>query len=260
MKTCEGDADKKRYIGTVHLVLTDESNVNHLYNITCCIYDPETPVNVLGIPVLSELFDDAADGPDTIVEDDGTTILSSGRRSNFKWEHGKNHHHFTHPDSTLLAISLYQGPGYFSAFFSRIESVYNDRVNFSFSSAFYLKPDTPFISDDESDAESKAEDNEGWFYPKTYISDYPETTESEHPSQYFKLGMSLSHFDGRGKSEIVVYKGSYPDGLSHKVRTQDGSRLTVYDYHLCLKLQPYLSNITSTPIAFRDEINRGITK
>ena len=260
MTTCEGDADNKGYIGTVRLVLTDESNVNHLYNIPRCIYDPETPVNVLGIPVLLELFDDAEDGPDTIVEDDGTTIMSSGRRSNFKWDHVNNHHHFTNTDRTLPALSLYQCTGYFSAFCSRIESVYNDRVNFAFPSAFSLKPDLPVISDDEYDTESNAEDDEGWLSPKNHAYNYPETTASDHFSQYFELGMSLSHFDGRGKADIVVYKGASTYGLPHTVWTQNGSLLTVYDFHLHLKLQPYLSNIPSTTLAFRDEINIGITK
>ena len=95
---------------------------------------------------------------------------------------------------------------------------------------------------------------------KNNVSDSPETTTRYHTSQYFELGMSLSRFDGRGKAEIVVCKGASPDGLSHTVRTQDGSRLTVYDSNFCLKIQPYLSNMLSTSIDFRDEINRGITK
>ena len=101
MTTCEGDTYKKRYIGTVSLVLTDESNFNHSYDINPCIYDPETPVNVLGVPVLSEFFDDAEDGQYTILEYDVIMILSSWRCYHFKWNHVKNHRHFTHTNITL---------------------------------------------------------------------------------------------------------------------------------------------------------------
>ena len=102
--------------------------------------------------MLSEFFDNATYGPDVIAEDDRTTILSSGRRSHFKWDHEKNHRHFTHPDSALPSLILYQVSGYFSVFLPRVEMVYNDRVNFDFSSTFSLKLDLTVISDDESDA------------------------------------------------------------------------------------------------------------
>ena len=48
--------------------------------------------------------------------------------------------------------------------------------------------------------------------------------------------MSLSYFDGKGKAEIVVYEGASPDGLSHTVRKEDGTRLIVHDSNLRLKL------------------------
>ena len=35
--TCYGEADNKWYIVTVRLLLTDDSNVNHPYNIPRCI-------------------------------------------------------------------------------------------------------------------------------------------------------------------------------------------------------------------------------
>ena len=76
MTTFEVEAEKKQQIGIVRLVLMDDSDFNHSYDINRCIYDPETPVNVLGFPVISEFFDEAADGPDTIVEDGMTMIMS----------------------------------------------------------------------------------------------------------------------------------------------------------------------------------------
>ena len=60
MTTCEGYIAKKRYLGTLRLALTDDSNKTHSYDIQDCIYDPDSPVNIVGIPVLSEFVDDAA--------------------------------------------------------------------------------------------------------------------------------------------------------------------------------------------------------
>jgi hypothetical protein len=66
----------------------------------------------------------------------------------------------------------------------------------------------------------------------------------------FELGISLSFYDGRGNSEVVVFEGVMSDGLTHTVRRQDGTRLQVHDAHLCLKLQADLSNIPKTPLDY----------
>ena len=61
-------------------------------------------------------------------------------------------------------------------------------------------------------------------------------------------------------SETVVYEGASPDNMSHTISRHDGTRLTVHDSYLRLKLQPDLSNIPSTPLAFRNEVDVGISK
>ena len=85
MTTCEGDTAKQRYIGTMQLILIDDSNVDHSYDIPNCIYDPNSPVDIFGITVLEKYFNDASEGPDNVAEDGGSNILSSGFRSHFKW-------------------------------------------------------------------------------------------------------------------------------------------------------------------------------
>ena len=60
--------------------------------------------------------------------------------------------------------------------------------------------------------------------------------------------------------ETVVYEGASPDDMSHTIRPHDGTCLTVHDSYLRLKLQPYLSNILSKPLAFRNEVDVGISK
>ena len=82
----------------------------------------------------------------------------------------------------------------------------------------------------------------------------------DHPYQSFEFGKSLSYYDGKGMTETVVYEGASPDSMSHTISQNDGTCLTVHDSYLCLKLQTDLSNIPSTPPAFRNEVDVGISK
>ena len=184
---------KQRYLGTMQLILTDDSNVDHSYEIPNCIYDPNSPVNMIEIPVLEKYFNNAEEGPDAVAEDDGSTILSSGCRSHFKWDHGKHSLHFNHPDSQLPELCLYQGTGYFSAFCSRLQSAYDNNVHFAFSSVYSLDPASAVLSDDESFKDSYSENNEGWFSPMWTPPSAEKNQAIDHPSQYFELGKSLSY-------------------------------------------------------------------
>ena len=118
MTTCKGVTVKQRYIGTMCLILTDDANINHQYDIPNCIYDPSSPIDIIGIPVISAHFNDVASALDAVIEDDGSTILSSGCRSHLKWDNGKHHRYFNHPD---IQLRLYQGTNYFSYFCSLIQ-------------------------------------------------------------------------------------------------------------------------------------------
>ena len=256
--TADGEVSKQRYIGIMRLKLTDDANVLYSYDIPGCIYDPNTPFNIIGLPFLQEYFGDEATGPDSMVEEDGTSIMSSGGRSLFTWDHGQHRRRFNHACSGLPELVLYQGTGYFAAFCTRLGNYYSDNVNFAFSSAYSLTPDAAIVSDTESDSESDSEDEAGdtWYSPTT---SKPDCATHTHPKQQFELGMSLSYFDGKGKAEMVVYEGASPDGLSHTIRRQDRTKLVVHDSYLRLKLQPDLSNIPASPLEFRREVGRGIT-
>ncbi len=72
--------------------------------------------------------------------------------------------------------------------------------------------------------------------------------------------MSLVSSDGAGCSETVVYEGVMPDGLTHTIWQQDGTRLNVHGAHLRLKLQADLTNIPCTPLYYCKEVGKGITK
>jgi hypothetical protein len=72
--------------------------------------------------------------------------------------------------------------------------------------------------------------------------------------------MSLRFYDKTGQAETVVYEGVMPDGLTHIVQRQDGTRLNVHDAHLHLKMQADLTNIPQTPLDYCKEVRKGITK
>ena len=283
--TVASSTSRQRYQGTIRLELVDDGNVKHVYDIPGAIYDPASNFNLLGIPTLADFFNDRNSLPGDDVDCDGTTVKSSGCRSRLVWDHGQHMRTFTHGDSALPELLLYQGSGYFAAFCSRLRRQYDDNVAFAFSSAFSISPnhveDPALVSDDEeSEDEGDAshrntghaatqsvdsvEDLE-WFTPPPPPSDLPPPFPSPRPpisppSNSFELGMSLTFSDGAGKSETVVYEGVMPDGLTHTVRRQDGMRMNVHDAHLRLKLQADLSNIPRTPLDYCKEVGRGITK
>ena len=43
---------KKNLSGTICLVLTNYSNENHVYMMPVCVFNPNSPIKILGIPLL----------------------------------------------------------------------------------------------------------------------------------------------------------------------------------------------------------------
>ena len=91
--------------------------------------------------------------PNDDVDSDGTRITSSGTCSKLVWDHGQHERNFTHPDSSLPELMLYQGNGYFTAFCTRMRRCYNDAVSYAFLLDFTISPtitwDSALVSDDE---------------------------------------------------------------------------------------------------------------
>ncbi len=272
VETVQTTVLQKRYAGTICLELGDDSNATHVYEIPETIYDPTTQFNLIGIPFLATYFNYTNCSAGDDVDADGTTIKSSGCRSKFVWDNGRNVRNFTHGESMLPELVLYQGHGYFSAFCKRVQQRYDDAFAFAFSSAFSILPDStedPAMVSDTKDTDNKdaeflpnhfVEDNAmEWYKPST-----SDTFSSKMPTQQdgssFELGMSLSFYDSRGNSKVIVYEGVMPDGLTHTVRQQDGTRLQVHDAHLRLKLQADLFNIPKTPLDYCKEVGKGISK
>jgi len=244
---------RQQYEGTIRLELVDDSNVAHTYKIPGAIYDPSS--NLFGIPKLADFFKDRDYLQGDDVDSGGTTVKSSGCCSCLTWDHGKHTCNFTHGDSTLPEIMLYQGHGYFNAFCTRLWRCYQDGVVFAFSSVFLISPSyvnsAAIVLDGEDSDEEDAvptEEDVDWFSPLP-----PPSAPLLPPS----LSAIPSPINGTGQAETVVYEGVMPDGLTHTVRRQDGTGLNVHDAHLCLKMQADLTNIPRTPLDYCKEVKKG---
>ena len=113
------------------LILTDDANKHHLYIIPCCVFDPNNPVNILGVPAPGTLFVDNADATDTIAEE-GTTIKLGSTKSHFIWDHGSHERNLMYGYSRMPELYLYVGHGYFKAFCTRVHKFLSDKVHFNF--------------------------------------------------------------------------------------------------------------------------------
>ena len=69
----EGLTTTTKLVGNMKLIQTDDANEHQLYVIPHCVFDPNTPLIILGVPDLGALFGDIADANDPLSED-GTII------------------------------------------------------------------------------------------------------------------------------------------------------------------------------------------
>ena len=61
LETAEGMSVSTKLVGVLRLLLTYDINKKHIYDIPGCVYDPESPLNILGVPCLGKYFDDGTD-------------------------------------------------------------------------------------------------------------------------------------------------------------------------------------------------------
>jgi hypothetical protein len=116
--------------------------VKHTYDVPGAIYDPSSKFNLLGIPKLAKFFQDKDYIPGDDVDSDGTTVKSSGYCSRLTWDHSQHTRNFTHGDSTLPEIMLYQGKGYFHAFAQGFSGVTKTKLYLLFLLLFPYHPVT----------------------------------------------------------------------------------------------------------------------
>ncbi len=250
VNTIDASARKHQNEGTICLELVDDENVTHNYNIPGAIYDPTSNFNLLGVPKLAAFFNDKGYLPGNNVDSNSTTVKLSGCHSHLVWNHGKHTRHFKHRVSTLPEILLYLGHEYFSAFCLRLRRHYDNNIAFAFSSFFSISPscnETAALVSDNEDSDNEifpdslrgtqynsqddTQDSKGdyWYSPPPPPSTPPPSPPPPPPpnlpsftapSNLFKLGMSLSFYDGTVHAKTVVYKGVMPNG-------QQGGRMAL---------------------------------
>ena len=141
LETTEGTSASTKLVDIIRLVLTYDKNEHNIYNIPGCIYNPDSPLNILGIPALGKKFNDGANINNPL-DNDGTTVKAGAMKSHFVWDHGRRKRHFMHRDSHMLELHLYVGHGYFNTFCMHIHNVVGENFHYAFSSAFSVNPHT----------------------------------------------------------------------------------------------------------------------
>ena len=96
LETSKGISTETKLVVPIRLVLTDNSNQNYVYIFPGCVYNPDTPLNILGVPALGSFFGDSGDARYMLAAD-GTNIKYGATKSHFIWDHGKHERYFHCP-------------------------------------------------------------------------------------------------------------------------------------------------------------------
>ena len=75
LETAEGMSVSTNLVGVLRLVLIDDINKHHTYDVSSCVYDPESLLNILGVPCFGRYFEDGTDIRNPL-DEDGTTVKS----------------------------------------------------------------------------------------------------------------------------------------------------------------------------------------
>ena len=67
LEISEGLTPATKHFGTTKLILTDKNNNHHSYVIPHCVFDTNTPVNILGVTEIGTFFGDNTDAADPLV-------------------------------------------------------------------------------------------------------------------------------------------------------------------------------------------------
>ena len=93
LETSEGLTTTTNFVGVVRLVLTCGVNNHHTYDFPDCVFDTESPINIISITALGAFFGKYDTMPSS--DDEGNRVKSSATKSQFVWDHGKDERHFS---------------------------------------------------------------------------------------------------------------------------------------------------------------------
>ena len=141
LATAEGLITTTKLGGDLRLVLTSDRNEHHTYSIPGCVYDPESPLNILRVPAIGAYFDVDADSISP-QEENGTTIKSGSTKSHFFGIMASMNTNLYILLASCQISPFYVGHGYFNAFCTLAHKLLGDKVNYDISSAYSIEPKT----------------------------------------------------------------------------------------------------------------------
>ena len=185
-------------MGTVILRVTDDEGVKHSFTLKNVNYLPNSPVNILSIRRLAELYSDDTGHPDR----DGTGISSGYDSHTMYWSKGKFRKTFRTHSSGLPECLFCSGYSKLQAFSTTIASVYDDTISWAFA------------SQDKFHNLAQLDDGS----PIVHVDDNGSTLMN---SVSFLNGMCLRYNDGNGTRDIVTFVGAdFVDDMQIKCKVK----------------------------------------
>ncbi|MGL6008734.1 MAG: hypothetical protein ACRC1D_04685 [Culicoidibacterales bacterium] len=193
-------------MGTVMLRVTDDAGIKHSFTLENVNYLPNSPVNILSLRRLAELFPDDTGHPDK----SGTGITSGYEYHTMYWNRAQFTKTFpTHP-SGLPELLFGSGYSKLEAFSTMITNVYNDTIKWAFASKNNQLDNGHSLIED-GDPLVNADDN-------GITTDTPPTPSN---STSFPHGVRLRYNDGKGIRDVVTFIGiDFVDNMQIKCKVK----------------------------------------
>ena len=227
-------------MGTVTLRITDNEGAKHSFVLKNDNYLPDSPVNILSIGHLAELYPDDAGHPDQ----NGTGISSGYDSHTLYWDSARFSKTFHTASSGLPECLFSSGYSKFDVFFTMVSKVYDDTINWAFASKDKLH-DLAHVHG----GSSIVDDDGGIVYINgdDITVDVPLTLTN---LILFFTGMHLHYNDGKGTRDVVKFIGAdFVDDMQIKcsVQLSDDTVLLVDLETLNFIENPDIASIPQTP-------------
>jgi hypothetical protein len=198
-------------MGTVTLWITDDEGAKHSFTLKNVNYLPNSPVNILSLCHLAELYPDDAGHPDR----NGTGISSGYDNHTLYWDKARFSKTFHTALSGLPECLFSSGYSKLDVFSTMMSTVYDDTINWAFTSKEKL------CDLAQIDGGSLIVDDNGgivYAYDDGILLDVPLTLTN---LILFFTGMHLRYNDGRGTQDVVKFLGAdFVDDMKIKCTVQ----------------------------------------
>jgi hypothetical protein len=180
-------------MGTVILQLTDDEGVTHSFEFTNVNYLPDSPVNLLSLRRLAELYPDATGHPDR----NGTGIRSGFDNHVLFWNREQFKKTFITASSGLPECLFNSGYSRLEAFSTILSSFYDDKIRWALASKEKV--------DELANLDNKDGINILTIGDNEVTLEMPVTL--TNLVSFFK-DMKLKYNDGQGTRDIVTFLGA----------------------------------------------------